>query len=87
MYLLGAATHNDKLAENLQNPKGVPHMQQGAEVKIKGKDAFPANTLTFSAAEDTYITFPDGAEIAKISPARKPEPGEDPMPSPRPSAR
>jgi hypothetical protein len=50
-----------------------------ASVKVKGAEGAPSNVLTFAPAEPTYITFPKGADIAKIAPARKPEAGEDPF--------
>lgn len=61
-------------------PGESPRLAQGATIKVKGADAAPNNVLAFSASEPTYVTFINGAELSKIGPARKPEPGEDPFP-------
>jgi cation/acetate symporter len=75
-------SYNSKIGQNLSDPKATPRLAPGTEVKVKGKDATPANAMSFSSFEDVFVAFPDGAEILKISPVRKPEPGEDPI-SPR----
>jgi len=59
------------------NMKGSPRLKAGTKVKVKGIEGYPNNSLSFSPGEPTYFTFPDGAELAKVAPARKPEPGED----------
>lgn len=63
-----------------QGPGGAPRLSAGAEVKVKGLEAAPNNAVSFSPSEITLVTFPDGALIAKASPGRKPEVGEDPIP-------
>jgi Na+(H+)/acetate symporter ActP len=72
--------YNQKIAENSQDVKASPRFGQAATLKVKGKKDSPANAIAFSSVEPTPITFPDGAVIDKISPARKPQPGEDPLP-------
>lgn len=72
--------YNANLAKIGGQPKTVPHFETDTKVKFKGKAAAPANVVAFSSVAPTTITFPDGAYIEKISPVRKPEPGEDPIP-------
>lgn len=78
MAIYGA--YNTKLGDNGANPNGVPMLDREVTLKFKGQKDAPANAVSFSAAGKTTITFPDGANIAKVSPVRKPEPGEDKMP-------
>lgn len=72
--------YNGNLDKIAAQPKGVPHIVKETPLKFKGKSDAPANAVAFSPVGPTTITFPKGAVIDKISPARKPEPGEDPMP-------
>ncbi len=59
--------------------QGTPSiMSRSTVVKMKGAEAAPANTMVFPANEAASISLPKGGEI-KISPARKSEPGEDPI--------
>ena len=74
-------SYNGTLAQQAATPKAAPRLEKQAEFKIKGKTSAPANAVSFSAMGDTQITFPNSAVIDKISTARKPEPGEDPMPT------
>ena len=69
------------VAANTDNPKGVPKLGAETKVAFKGKDGAPANAVAFAAGSITRITFPEGASLDKVSPARKPEPGEDPLPT------
>lgn len=66
-------------AKTFGDPAATPRITPGAEIKIKGKAAVPANAMSFAASEPTLVTFPKGAVLSKIGPARKPEPGEDPI--------
>jgi cation/acetate symporter len=61
-------------------PKETPKLMTATTLKFKGKKDAPANAVAFTASAPTEITFPKGAELDKISPARKPEQGEDAMP-------
>jgi cation/acetate symporter len=58
---------------------GVPSIEKSTKVKIKGAEAAPANAMSFAASGETVMTIPGSADIAKISTARKPEKGEDPI--------
>jgi cation/acetate symporter len=78
MAIYGA--YPSKLDENLANPKSAPKLARDATLKFKGQKDAPANAVAFSAAAETTMRFEKGATIAKASPVRKPEPGEDPMP-------
>jgi cation/acetate symporter len=68
-------------ARNADNAKGAPKLAQETTVKFKGKAGAPANAVAFAAGSVTRITFPKGAALDKVSPARKPEPGEDALPA------
>lgn len=56
-----------------------PVSKPGTEISIKGAEAAPSNVMTTSASSEVILQFPDGAQIANITPARKPLPGEDPV--------
>jgi cation/acetate symporter len=74
--------YNTNLAQNLDRPKDTPHVTADTTLAYKGSAAAPLNVATFSSAGPAHITqmlFPAGAVIDKVSPARKPEPGEDPI--------
>ena len=73
-------------------PNGMPRIEKPASVKMPGADKAPANAMALSAGGATILTFPDadpggvasGGEPRplpkyKVSTARKPEPGEDPI--------
>jgi cation/acetate symporter len=66
-------------AKNADNPKSAPKLSQETKVSFKGKAGAPANAVAFSAGSVTRITFPKGAVLDKVSPARKLEVGEDPL--------
>lgn len=68
-------------ATDAANAKTTPRIPADSEVKIKGKEAVPANAMSFSPAESTVVFMPTGAVLDKVGPARKPEPGEDPIPA------
>lgn len=72
--------YGDAVGRNAVDAKAIPRLQPGAKISVKGADATPNNALAFTAAEPTVISFPEGAKIKKIGPARKPEPGEDKTP-------
>jgi Na+(H+)/acetate symporter ActP len=71
--------YGSAVGESAVNPKQAPRLEGVRDIKIKGASAYPNNVMSFSAAEPTIVTFPDGAKIAKITTARKPEKGEDPV--------
>lgn len=72
-------SYSGAVGQNADDLRGSPEMKQGAEISVKGKEAAPANTLVFTP-ETAILEFPEGAKIMKISPSRKPEPGEEPIP-------
>jgi cation/acetate symporter len=72
--------YTEKLSDNATNPKGFPKLAKDAVLKFKGKKDAPANAISFSAAAETHIVFPEGVKLDKVSTARKPEPGEDKIP-------
>lgn len=68
--------YNAKLGENVGEPAGAPRLDRDTQLKFKGKQDTPANTISFSAAEPTRIVFPEGALIDRWSEARKLGPDE-----------
>jgi len=72
--------YSTNFGKSADSPKGAPKLNEDTKVSFKGKAGAPANAVAFSASTVTLITFPEGAEIEKVSTARKPEPGEDPLP-------
>jgi len=71
--------YNAKLSDAADFPVAYPKLERNAEVTVKGSEAAPNNALAFSPASPVVMRFPEGAELAKVSPARKPEPGEEPL--------
>ena len=65
------------LSEITANPTAAPKFSKDVTLKYPGKDKAPANALSTSATAMLFMGFPKGAKFDKISPARKPEPGED----------
>ncbi|HEY0866050.1 MAG TPA: cation acetate symporter [Fimbriimonas sp.] len=57
----------------------TPAAQAGTKVKVKGRDAYPANVLTFSSGHVTRFQVPSGTVIDKVTPSRAPLPEEDPI--------
>lgn len=77
-FFIVAALHGG--ASPIMNPAhGIPGVEKATKVKVKGADAAPANAMAFPANAESTLSFPTGTTIAKISTARKPEPGEDPI--------
>src|SRR5579871_5000605 len=73
-------SYGSNLFQIREHPKDAPKLTKEEKLKIKGAEAAPANVIAFSSAAETRVTFPQGGTIGHISPVRKPEPGEDPMP-------
>lgn len=71
--------YNANLNTALEEPKSVPRVENDTPLKFRGKKDAPANTAAFATVSPVTVRFPKGALIAKISPVRKPEPGEDPI--------
>lgn len=69
--------YHSKVNDTIDNPKAAPHLSKETKLTFKGKDAAPANAVSFAATEPTTITFPKGVIIDKISTSRKPDKGED----------
>ncbi|HZP84723.1 MAG TPA: cation acetate symporter [Chthonomonadaceae bacterium] len=73
--------YNRNLAKNAENPTATPRLaKEAVGVKFKGAKDAPANAVAFSPAGDTQMLFPEGALLDKVSTARKPKPGESPVP-------
>ena len=73
--------YNTKLGAILDEPRDVPRVESNTTLKFKGKQNAPLNAVAFSVFGPATLICKDGAWIAKVSPIRKPEPGEDPMPA------
>jgi Na+(H+)/acetate symporter ActP len=71
--------YNENLSNAAEMQFATPKMPVNAEVSMKGAKAAPANALSLSAGEHDAIEFKDEGLFAKISPARKPAEGEDPI--------
>lgn len=69
--------YHSRLGDNSANPKETPRLQKQVKLTFRGEKDTPSNAVSFTAIEPTQITFPNGAVIAKVSTARKPEAGED----------
>ena len=71
------------------NEHGSPYVREATSLKMKGAEAAPANAMTMPLANVTLrfpnVVYggPDSPSSSmpkyKLSPARKPEPGEDPL--------
>jgi Na+(H+)/acetate symporter ActP len=72
--------YGEAVGKSTVDPALGPRLGLQTEVKVKGADAKPNNVMTFSNRETTILTFPKGAVISKVSPARKLEPREDAIP-------
>ncbi len=62
-------------------PGGSPRLDKPTVVKMKGAEAAPANAMTMPSNGTVIVATPNGATISKVSTARKPETGEDPVAS------
>jgi cation/acetate symporter len=71
--------YHSKLGQIAGAGAGVPVAPKDVPLKFVGKDKAPANAVSFSALQETTLTFTKPATIEKISMVRKPEPGEDPI--------
>lgn len=60
-----------------QRPTGTPVFAKDTVVSVAGKAKAPANVVAFSAASETRMTAQTPVRIDKVSPVRKPLPGED----------
>lgn len=58
---------------------GTPTISQPTKVTIKGAEAAPANVMAMPSNRMVTITYLNDPGKVKITPARKPEPGEDPI--------
>jgi cation/acetate symporter len=71
--------YSEKLSLDSLLPESRPRVPIGVTVKVKGIRDYPANVLSCAPGHVTVLQFPEGAVIARVSPVRKPEPGEDPV--------
>ena len=73
--------YNGKLGEIGAAPKAAPKVEADTPLKFAGKDKAPANVVSFSPVGASQLQITKGGAIDKISPARKPKPGEDALPT------
>ncbi|MDR3691437.1 MAG: cation acetate symporter [Fimbriimonas sp.] len=75
-------SYNNSLRSVAGHPKDSARIDTMEPATVNGSEKAPLNALSMSAAESTVIDLEAGHHyrIAKIGPARKPEPGEDPIP-------
>jgi Na+(H+)/acetate symporter ActP len=71
--------YHNNLGQNIAEPKGTPTLTEEKAFKYKGAEAYPANVITFSTAQDTTLTFAKDTVIHKISPTRNLLEGEAPI--------
>lgn len=64
------------LEKTAANTSGFPTLSEDGTYKISGKAKAPTNVVAFQAVE-ADVTFKSSTVIAKVSPSRKPEAGED----------
>jgi hypothetical protein len=71
--------YNGHLSETALKAKASPRLDANKPVNVNGAEKAPLNTISLTASEATILQFDPQKtyRIAKISPARKPEPGED----------
>lgn len=69
--------YNTHLGDIADAPKAAPRLSKETTLKFKGAHDAPANAVAFSTQSVTRMALPEGANLVKVSPARKPEPGED----------
>ncbi len=75
--------YNTGLGAIATDSKGFARIDSMETATINGAEKAPLNTISMSAAETTVLDLEAGHSyrISKISPARKPEEGEDPIPA------
>ncbi|MES2464128.1 MAG: cation acetate symporter [Armatimonadota bacterium] len=73
--------YSGALKQNADAPADAPKFARDTTLKFAGKDKAPANAVSFSPLGLTEMRFPStgAATIDKISTARKPASGEDPI--------
>ena len=73
--------YNGQLGDAAAAPKGIPRLAPTLLTKVNGAEKAPLNTISLPASEATVIGLEvePTYRISKISPARKPEPGETPI--------
>jgi Na+(H+)/acetate symporter ActP len=74
--------YNDHLGTIAAAPKESPRLEVGEKITVNGAEKAPLNTLSLSSSEGTMLHFEPNHtyRIAKISPVRKAEAGEDKIP-------
>jgi len=78
LFVVAAILGGDRVAPVSGLDTDIPNVTHDVSVKVKGKEATPANVLNFANRGDSIAMFPDGATL-KLSAARKAEKGEDPV--------
>lgn len=68
--------YTSTLTKTAADASGFPVLATDGIYKVNGKAKAPTNVVAFQAVE-ADVTFKSSTVIAKVSPSRKPEPGED----------
>jgi len=73
--------YSEHLANAASTTTESLHLEPYQEIAVNGAEKAPLNSVALNPAETTVLHFLPGKSyrIAKISPTRKPEPGEDPI--------
>ena len=69
-------SYTSTLSKTAANASGFPVLATDGTYKVNGKAKAPSNVVAFQAVE-ADVTFKSSTVIGKVSPSRKPEPGED----------
>ncbi|MDX2035828.1 MAG: cation acetate symporter [Isosphaeraceae bacterium] len=71
IFVIQATTggYAERLEAERSRPSELPTIAESRTVSIKGAKSFPANVMVVPETGSTRITFPDGAKLARISPA------------------
>ena len=81
VLMLAYGTYGRVIGQHIKRPTYFPIMDYDATVKIKGAEDKPANAISLNSSRATLLYFAKGAVIQKVSPAGKPEPADNPIPS------
>jgi cation/acetate symporter len=76
LFVLAAIVGPDNVAPVTDTLNETPVVAKEVTIKVKGKEATPANAVSFPTTGDPTVFFPEGATV-KLSPTRKPDNGED----------
>jgi cation/acetate symporter len=85
VFVLMALTggYHQHLGAVESQPRAYPAFRSDGKYAFKGASAAPANVVAFPAAAEVRFRFEKDTLVRAIAPARKPKPGEDPIPPER----